>query len=49
MATGASILKLASEGYLDIDAPMAPLVDAYLARLAARSDWNETWSSLGDL
>lgn len=49
VVTGSSVLKLISEGELELDGPAAPYVDRFLARAAARPDWNETWKSLGDL
>ena len=49
MATGASILKLVADGALALDDRMAPRVDSFLAKLSARPDWNETWSTVGEL
>lgn len=49
VVTGASILKLASEGRFDLRSPMAPLVDRFLAKLAKQPDWRHDWSSLGEL
>ena len=49
VVTGASILRLASEGALDLDGPMAPHVDAFLAAAAREPGWNQPWKSVGDL